>query len=206
MTEQDDFKSLRGSPLTSNLTDEQVRSLVGISYCRMLENDETLIEEGKTDTATAVDAVREVGNPTILATFTIIAALLPMGWVSGLMGPYMRPIPINASAAMLFSLGVAFTISPWLAYRLFRKEAERDDNAGRPQRGRPRNNPRNDRGGNNRGRGNDARRRMKIAITARVLSMNQTMGGSSGPRQPVKACRPPRRSMRSLAMATARLA
>lgn len=71
-------------------------------------------------------AVDEVGNPTILATFAIIAALLPLAFVSGLMGPYMRPIPINASAAMLFSLGVAFTISPWLAYRLFRKEYERD--------------------------------------------------------------------------------
>jgi multidrug efflux pump subunit AcrB len=79
-----------------------------------------------------VYAVDEVGNPTILATFAIISALLPLAFVRGLMGPYMRPIPINASAAMLFSLGVAFTISPWLAYRLFRKEAERDDNAGSP--------------------------------------------------------------------------
>ncbi len=79
-----------------------------------------------------VYAVDEVGNPTILATFAIISALLPLAFVRGLMGPYMRPIPINASAAMLFSLGVAFTISPWLAYRLFRKEAERDDEAGSP--------------------------------------------------------------------------
>jgi multidrug efflux pump subunit AcrB len=68
-------------------------------------------------------AVDEVGNPTILATFTVIAALLPLAFVSGLMGPYMRPIPINASAAMLFSLLVAFIISPWLTYKLFRKKA-----------------------------------------------------------------------------------
>ena len=71
-----------------------------------------------------VYAVDEVGNPTILATFAIISALLPLAFVSGLMGPYMRPIPINASAAMLFSLGVAFSISPWLAYRLFQREAK----------------------------------------------------------------------------------
>jgi multidrug efflux pump subunit AcrB len=59
-------------------------------------------------------AVDEVGNPTILATFTVIAALLPMAFVSGLMGPYMRPIPINASIAMFFSLGVAFIVIPWM--------------------------------------------------------------------------------------------
>jgi multidrug efflux pump subunit AcrB len=58
-----------------------------------------------------------------IATFTVIAALLPLAFVSGLMGPYMRPIPINASAAMLFSLLVAFIISPWLTYKLFRKKA-----------------------------------------------------------------------------------
>ena len=71
-----------------------------------------------------VYATDEVGNPTILATFTVIAALLPLAFVSGLMGPYMRPIPINASAAMLFSLIVAFVVSPWLTYKLFRKHAE----------------------------------------------------------------------------------
>jgi multidrug efflux pump subunit AcrB len=76
---------------------------------------------------TTVYAVDEVGNPTILATFAIISALLPLAFVRGLMGPYMRPIPINASAAMMFSLMVAFTISPWLAYRLFRKEYETAD-------------------------------------------------------------------------------
>ncbi len=75
-----------------------------------------------------VFAVDEVGNPTVLATFAIISALLPLAFVRGLMGPYMRPIPINASAAMLFSLMVAFTISPWMAFRLFRKE--KPDNPG----------------------------------------------------------------------------
>jgi multidrug efflux pump subunit AcrB len=71
-----------------------------------------------------VYAVDEVGNPTILATFTVIAALMPLAFVSGLMGPYMRPIPVNASAAMLFSLIVAFVISPWLTFKLFHKHAE----------------------------------------------------------------------------------
>jgi len=71
-----------------------------------------------------VFATDEVGNPTILATFAVIAALLPLAFVSGLMGPYMRPIPINASAAMLFSLAVAFVVSPWLTYRLFKRRAE----------------------------------------------------------------------------------
>jgi multidrug efflux pump subunit AcrB len=71
-----------------------------------------------------VYAVDEVGNPTILATFAVVAALLPLAFVSGLMGPYMRPIPVNASAAMVFSLLVAFVVSPWLTFRLFRKYAE----------------------------------------------------------------------------------
>jgi multidrug efflux pump subunit AcrB len=61
----------------------------------------------------SIQAVDEVGNPTILATFTVIAALLPMAFVSGLMGPYMRPIPVNASIAMFFSLLVAFVVIPW---------------------------------------------------------------------------------------------
>jgi multidrug efflux pump subunit AcrB len=71
----------------------------------------------------AVEAVDEVGNPTILATFTVIAAILPMAFVRGLMGPYMRPIPTGASAAMLFSLLVAFIVSPWAAYRIFGRHA-----------------------------------------------------------------------------------
>lgn len=72
-------------------------------------------------TDTAIEAVDEVGNPTILATFTVIAALLPMAFVSGLMGPYMRPIPVGASAAMLFSLLVAFIVSPWLGYKVLKR-------------------------------------------------------------------------------------
>lgn len=64
-------------------------------------------------------AVDEVGGPTILATFTVIAALLPMAFVTGLMGPYMLPIPINASTGMLISLAVAFMFTPWLYRRLF---------------------------------------------------------------------------------------
>ncbi|MGW8267799.1 MAG: efflux RND transporter permease subunit, partial [Longimicrobiales bacterium] len=70
----------------------------------------------------AVLAVDEVGNPTILATFTVIAAILPMAFVSGLMGPYMRPIPVGASVAMLFSLAVAFIVTPYLAVRLVKEE------------------------------------------------------------------------------------
>jgi multidrug efflux pump subunit AcrB len=68
----------------------------------------------------AVEAVDEVGNPTILATLTVIAAILPMAFVGGLMGPYMRPIPVGASAAMVFSLLVAFIATPWAALRLLR--------------------------------------------------------------------------------------
>jgi len=74
----------------------------------------------------AVEAVDEVGNPTILATFAVIAAILPMAFVRGLMGPYMRPIPVGASAAMLFSLIVAFVVSPWAALRLLRHYASDD--------------------------------------------------------------------------------
>ena len=68
----------------------------------------------------AVEAVAEVGNPTILATFAVIAAILPMAFVSGLMGPYMRPIPVGASAAMVFSLLVAFIVTPWASLRLLK--------------------------------------------------------------------------------------
>lgn len=68
---------------------------------------------------TIASAVDEVGGPTILATFTVIAALLPMAFVGGLMGPYMSPIPINASMGMLISLAIAFVLTPWLALRLF---------------------------------------------------------------------------------------
>ena len=70
-----------------------------------------------------VEAVDEVGNPTILATIAVIAAILPMAFVRGLMGPYMRPIPIGASLAMLFSLVIAFVISPWASLKIFKSEA-----------------------------------------------------------------------------------
>jgi multidrug efflux pump subunit AcrB len=76
------------------------------------------LEEGQTDMATAVDAVREVGNPTILATFTVVAALMPMAFVSGLMGPYMAPIPVLGSIAMIISLFAAFAFTSYLAMRI----------------------------------------------------------------------------------------
>jgi multidrug efflux pump subunit AcrB len=79
----------------------------------------------------AIEAVDEVGNPTILATLAVVAAILPMAFVGGLMGPYMRPIPIGASAAMLFSLLVAFIVTPWAAVRILKPgghhEGERED-------------------------------------------------------------------------------
>ena len=77
---------------------------------------------GKDAAEIAVRAVDEVGNPTILATMTVIAAILPMAFVGGLMGPYMRPIPVGASAAMIFSLIVAFVATPWATVRLLRRE------------------------------------------------------------------------------------
>jgi len=76
----------------------------------------------KSMTTIAIEAVIEVGNPTILATLAVIAAILPMAFVGGLMGPYMRPIPIGASAAMVFSVIIAFTVTPWAAVRLLRKK------------------------------------------------------------------------------------
>jgi multidrug efflux pump subunit AcrB len=74
--------------------------------------------KGRGRSAIAVEAVNEVGNPTILATFAVIAAVLPMAFVGGLMGPYMRPIPIGASAAMFFSLAIAFIVTPWASIRV----------------------------------------------------------------------------------------
>jgi multidrug efflux pump subunit AcrB len=70
----------------------------------------------------AIYAINEVGNPTILATFTVIAAILPMAFVSGMMGPYMSPMPIGASIAMILSLFVALTITPYLGYHLLREK------------------------------------------------------------------------------------
>ena len=76
------------------------------------------MRDGRSRVQAAIEAVAEVGNPTVVATLTVIAALLPMLFVSGLMGPYMAPIPANASAAMLFSFFVAMVVAPWLMCRL----------------------------------------------------------------------------------------
>jgi multidrug efflux pump subunit AcrB len=80
-------------------------------FRRWLQADSTSVD-------IAVDAVREVGNPTIIATLAVLAALLPMGLVSGMMGPYMLPIPLLGSVAMVFSLFAAFVFTPWWAYQL----------------------------------------------------------------------------------------
>ena len=87
----------------------------------VVENIHRHFKMSRVDPEIALLAVDEVGNPTILATFAVIAALLPMAFVSGLMGPYMRPIPVGASAAMLLSLLIAFIVSPWLSYIVLRK-------------------------------------------------------------------------------------
>ncbi len=88
-----------------------------VRHFRLFEN------RGRPLADVAVEAVDEVGNPTILATFAVIAAILPMAFVRGLMGPYMRPIPVGASSAMVFSLIVAFVVSPWAVLRLLRHHA-----------------------------------------------------------------------------------
>ena len=88
-----------------------------VRHFRLPENHGRALNE------VAIEAVAEVGNPTILATFGVIAAILPMAFVRGLMGPYMRPIPIGASSAMLFSLIIAFTVSPWAAMLLLSRSA-----------------------------------------------------------------------------------
>ena len=92
----------------------------------VVENIHRHFKLHKIEPLTAVLAVDEVGNPTILATLTVIAALLPMAFVSGLMGPYMRPIPVGASAAMIFSLLVAFIVSPWLSYIVLKNVKKSD--------------------------------------------------------------------------------
>ena len=78
--------------------------------------------DGRSRLQATIEAVAEVGNPTVVATLTVVAALLPMLFVSGLMGPYMAPIPANASAAMLFSFFVAMVVAPWLMLRLAPKQ------------------------------------------------------------------------------------
>ncbi|MFA6004455.1 MAG: efflux RND transporter permease subunit, partial [Elusimicrobiota bacterium] len=79
------------------------------------------MHDGRSLWKLSVDAVGEVGNPTLLATWAVIAAILPMAFVSGLMGPYMRPIPVGASVAMLFSVAIAFIISPWAFAHILEK-------------------------------------------------------------------------------------
>jgi multidrug efflux pump subunit AcrB len=95
-----------------------------VRHARMPYNRERPLAE------VAVEAVDEVGNPTILATLTVIAAILPMAFVGGLMGPYMRPIPIGATAAMIFSLIVAFLVTPWAAIRMLKRGEGHDHDHG----------------------------------------------------------------------------
>ncbi|GAB6052930.1 efflux RND transporter permease subunit [Magnetospira thiophila] len=90
-----------------------------VRHCHMKKGDKT-----KSAVRIAVEGVAEVGNPTIIATLTIVAALLPMMFVSGLMGPYMSPIPANASAAMLFSFFVAVIVTPWLLMKVSGKTTQ----------------------------------------------------------------------------------
>ncbi len=84
--------------------------------------------KGKSMADLAIEAVIEVGNPTILATWAVIAAILPMAFVGGLMGPYMRPIPIGSSAAMIFSLIIAFTVTPWAAVHILKRNRNQGEN------------------------------------------------------------------------------
>jgi multidrug efflux pump subunit AcrB len=88
-----------------------------VRHFRMPQN------RGRSLKEVTVEAVNEVRSPLILATLTVIAAVLPMAFVQGLMGPYMRPIPIGSTAAMLFSMAIAFVVTPWAAYRALRHHA-----------------------------------------------------------------------------------
>jgi multidrug efflux pump subunit AcrB len=92
-----------------------------VRHYRLPEN------HGRSHFTVAIEAVDEVGNPTILATLAVIAAILPMAFVGGLMGPYMRPIPMGASAAMFFSLLVAFIVTPWASVRMIRPDRQGGD-------------------------------------------------------------------------------
>ncbi|OYY77183.1 MAG: multidrug transporter AcrB [Sphingomonas sp. 28-62-20] len=103
------------------LVDDAIVMIENIARHWAMKDDRSRIDA-------AVDAVSEVGNPTIVATLTVVAALLPMLFVSGLMGPYMAPIPVNASAAMVFSFFVAVIIAPWLMIR-FARSATSDGHA-----------------------------------------------------------------------------
>ncbi len=114
------------------LVDDAIVVVENIARHRKLpENRDKSIDE------IAVRAVDEVGNPTILATMTVVAAILPMAFVGGLMGPYMRPIPVGATAAMVFSLLVAFIVTPWATVRLLGKAgpSHGEEGEGRSTRG-----------------------------------------------------------------------
>ena len=91
--------------------------------------------KGRSRAVVAIEAVGEVGNPTILATFAVIAAVLPMAFVGGLMGPYMRPIPIGASAAMAFSLAISFIVTPWAAVRILQWRRKAKAESGKAESG-----------------------------------------------------------------------
>ncbi len=97
----------------------------------VVENIERHLKENFKDgiIKATIRAVNEVGNPTILATFTVIAAILPMAFVRGLMGPYMKPIPVGASFAMILSLFVAFIVTPWAAVKLLKAHAPNADDS-----------------------------------------------------------------------------
>ncbi len=106
------------------LVDDAIVVVENIARHWAMKDDRTVLRK-------AIEGVAEVGNPTIIATLTIVAALLPMMFVSGLMGPYMSPIPANASAAMIFSFFVAVIITPWLLWRLAGRRLERLRTEGR---------------------------------------------------------------------------
>lgn len=99
------------------LVDDAIVVIENVVRCAHLPEN-----HGKNFSEVVIFAVSEVGNPTVLATFAVIAAILPMAFVGGLMGPYMRPIPVGATAAMAFSLLVAFIVTPWAALKLMAAE------------------------------------------------------------------------------------
>jgi len=102
------------------LVDDAIVVVENIARHWGMNDDRSIIQK-------AIEGVAEVGNPTIVATLTIVVALLPMMFVSGLMGPYMSPIPANASVAMIFSFFVAVIITPWLLYKIAGRKAERHE-------------------------------------------------------------------------------
>ncbi len=106
------------------LVDDAIVVVENIYRHFMMDDERSLVRK-------AIEAVDEVGNPTILATFAVIAAILPMAFVRGMMGPYMRPIPVGASTAMLMSLLVAFIVSPWAAYKLLKNKVRHGSSEGK---------------------------------------------------------------------------